>query len=385
MSRFKQILLIFILLINILVGLVYLACSFAPRLHPQEWWFTGFLGLFFPFITAAMLLFAVFWLLVKRSWSLFSILVLAIGVSTIGLHLPLRTADPFREQKEEGHLRVMSWNVRHFIPFDESDFKPDRLRHRQQILDQVSRYQPDVICFQEFISMPGDEEEDPLFQLQHQYGYKYHQFAGEDIFGTRQYSGMAIFSRYPIMDGNALSFPPSFETNTENPVYADILFGGDTIRVFSVHLQSFGFGSREYDAIDDIKAEGDNNIRDSKRILRKMRNTFNWHGRQADYLSAEIKASPHPAIVMGDLNDVPGSYTYAVMRGARQDAFLQRGAGLGATFTSSSSFILQLLPTLRIDYIFHPDRFTTSQFMIGGKRLSDHSFLLADLQIPQDL
>lgn len=377
----KRFFLGFFLFLNILTGVLFLLCSFASRLHPREWWFTGFLGLFFPFITALMLLFVVFWLVVKRSWSFISLLVLVMGFAAIALHLPFRTASAFNKEKKKDELRVMSWNVRHFIPFDESDFKPDRLRHRQQILEQIKTYQPDVICFQEFISMPGDEEQDPLYQLKHKYGYKYHQFAGEDIFGTRQYSGIAIFSRYPIMDGNSISYPPSYETNIENPIYADILFGGDTIRVFSVHLQSFGFGSREYDAIDDIKAEGDHNIRDSRNILRKMRNTFSWHGRQADFLSEEIKASPHPAMVMGDLNDVPGSYAYAVMRGNREDAFLQRGAGLGATFTSSSSFILQLLPTLRIDYIFHPKAFSTIQFMIGGNRLSDHSFLLADIRL----
>lgn len=377
----KRFFLGFFLFLNIVTGALFLLCSFASRLHPSDWWFTGFLGLFFPFITALLILFVVFWLLVKRSWSFISLIILVMGFAAISLHLPFKTESDFRKEKAKGELRVMSWNVRHFIPFDESTFKPDRLRQRQHILEQIAEYQPDVICFQEFISMPGDEEKDPLFQLKNKYGYKYHQFAGEDIFGTRQYSGIAIFSRYPIMDGNSISYPTSFDSNVENPIYADILFAGDTIRVFSVHLQSFGFGSREYDAIDDIKAEGDHNIRDSKNILRKMRNTFSWHGRQADFLSEEIKASPHPAMVMGDLNDVPGSYAYAVMRGNREDAFLQQGAGLGATFTSSSSFILQLLPTLRIDYIFHPKIFSTSQFLIGGKRLSDHSFLLADIRL----
>jgi len=377
----KRFFLGFFLFLNIVTGALFLLCSFASRLHPSDWWFTGFLGLFFPFITATLILFVVFWLLVKRSWSFISLIILVMGFAAISLHLPFKTESDFRKEKAKGELRVMSWNVRHFIPFDESTFKPDRLRQRQHILEQIAEYQPDVICFQEFISMPGDEEKDPLFQLKNKYGYKYHQFAGEDIFGTRQYSGIAIFSRYPIMDGNSISYPTSFDSNVENPIYADILFAGDTIRVFSVHLQSFGFGSREYDAIDDIKAEGDHNIRDSKNILRKMRNTFSWHGRQADFLSEEIKASPHPAMVMGDLNDVPGSYAYAVMRGNREDAFLQQGAGLGATFTSSSSFILQLLPTLRIDYIFHPKMFSTSQFLIGGRRLSDHSFLLADIRL----
>jgi len=94
-----------------------------------------------------------------------------------------------------------------------------------------------------------------------------------------------------------------------------------------------------------------------------------------------VGRSPYPAMVMGDLNDVPGSYAYTVVRGDRKDAFLERGAGLGATFTSSSSIVLQMIPTLRIDNIFLPAQMTAEQFATGGKRLSDHSYLVADIRL----
>jgi endonuclease/exonuclease/phosphatase family metal-dependent hydrolase len=113
-----------------------------------------------------------------------------------------------------------------------------------------------------------------------------------------------------------------------------------------------------------------------------MKNTFYVHGLQSDYIVKDIETSPHPVIVAGDLNDIAGSYAYATIRGGRRDAFLEKGDGLGATFMSSSSSILQHLPTLRIDYIFHPEQYATRQFTRSGKKLSDHYFLVTDLTLP---
>jgi endonuclease/exonuclease/phosphatase family metal-dependent hydrolase len=275
----------------------------------------------------------------------------------------------------------MDWNLRHFIPFDESMFKPDQDKHLQLILDQVKKYQPDVICFQEFVSMPAEGKKDPMYHLEHVLGYKYHQFAGEDIFDTKQYSGIAIFSRLPIARGGVIPFSPaSPDANAENTVFADVIDGADTLRIYAVHFQSFGFGAREYGVIDDVKAKNDSSVIQSKQLIKKMRNTFYWHGVQSDFIVNEMASSPFPNFVMGDLNDVPGSYTYSSVRGEKKDAFLEKGTGLGATYTSFSSFILQLWPTMRIDNIFHPPQYEALQFNQGGKRLSDHAFLVSDIR-----
>lgn len=369
------------MLLNIIVAALYLACSFAPFLHPKTWWFTGFLGLFFPYIFLLLLLFLMFWIFVRTKRAFFPLLVMLPGFSAVGNHISFKRGDDFSQEKQPGSIRFMDWNLRHFIPFDESMFKPDQDKHLQLILDQVKKYQPDVICFQEFVSMPAEGKKDPMYHLEHVLGYKYHQFAGEDIFDTKQYSGIAIFSRLPIARGGVIPFSPaSPDANAENTVFADVIDGADTLRIYAVHFQSFGFGAREYGVIDDVKAKNDSSVIQSKQLIKKMRNTFYWHGVQSDFIVNEMASSPYPTFVMGDLNDVPGSYTYSVVRGDRKDAFLEKGTGLGATFTSSSSFMLQLLPTLRIDYIFHPEQYEALQFTQGGKRLSDHSFLVSDIR-----
>jgi endonuclease/exonuclease/phosphatase family metal-dependent hydrolase len=378
---FKSVSIGAMMLLNIIVAALYLACSFAPFLHPKTWWFTGFLGLFFPYIFLLLLLFLMFWIFVRTKRAFFPLLVMLAGFSAVGNHISFKRGDDFSQEKQPGSIRFMDWNLRHFIPFDESMFKPDQDKHLQLILDQVKKYQPDVICFQEFVSMPAEGKKDPMYHLEHVLGYKYHQFAGEDIFDTKQYSGIAIFSRLPIARGGVIPFSPaSPDANAENTVFADVIDGADTLRIYAVHFQSFGFGAREYGVIDDVKAKNDSSVIQSKQLIKKMRNTFYWHGVQSDFIVSEMASSPYPTFVMGDLNDVPGSYTYSVVRGDRKDAFLEKGTGLGATFTSSSSFMLQLLPTLRIDYIFHPEQYEALQFTQGGKRLSDHSFLVSDIR-----
>lgn len=367
-------------LINVLVALLFLVCSVAHYLHPMDWWFTGFLGLFFPYLFFVLLLFVIFWLIVKWKYALFSLLVLLAGAGTIQSHFPFRLSSAFQHDQPKASVRIMSWNIRHFIPFEEKKFKPDRSTHQSTIFSAIKLINPDIICFQEFVSMPGADLRDPINVLKEELGYPYVQFLGKDIFDTREYSGTAIFSKLPILHGGLLPFPSSTQNNSEHTVFADLLLGQDTVRIFSVHLQSFGFGNREYRVIDDVKAKRDSSVIESKLLIRKMRNTFYWHGLQSDFIAEQAALSPYPVLIAGDLNDVPGSYAYATVRGKRQDSFLEKGSGLGATFTSSSSFMLQLLPTLRIDYIFHPAGFETMQFFRGGKKISDHAYLVADLR-----
>ena len=61
-----------------------------------------------------------------------------------------------------------------------------------------------------------------------------------------------------------------------------------------------------------------------------------------------------------------------------KDGFLEKGSGIGSTFTSATSSILRLLPTLRIDYIFSDKMFTPLQFIKAGEGISDHAFLISD-------
>ncbi len=360
-----------------------LVCACAPFVHPKQFWFMGFLSLLFPYIYVAVFLLFLYW--VSRFSKFFIYPLVSLALSAYGFqfnfafHLPVA----FKKEKSEDALRLMSWNIRHFIPYNESNFKPVNKDQITKIFEAISTYDPDVICFQEFISLPDEKEQNPFQVLKKKFQYKYHQFDGSDIFHSNQYSGTAIFSKYPIINGGIVPFPHQNADNTEATVFADIVKGKDTIRLYSVHLQSFGFGNREYKILGTVKNDRAD-VRESKYLIKKMKNTFEAHGAQADFLSLITKENPYPIIIAGDLNDVPGSYAYMSVRGNLRDAFLEKGFFLGSTFTSSFSFLLKTIPTLRIDYIFHPASFTTVQYKRGGAGISDHFFLLTDIQLPHN-
>ena len=80
-----------------------------------------------------------------------------------------------------------------------------------------------------------------------------------------------------------------------------------------------------------------------------------------------------PAVYCGDVNSVPTSYTYHHLRGNFQDAFLEKGSGIGRTF-------YKIVPTLRIDYIFTDKQFKIEQCTVAGKKISDHYPVITDLQ-----
>ena len=79
--------------------------------------------------------------------------------------------------------------------------------------------------------------------------------------------GLIIFSRFPILDTFMHEYPrPNGFRTTESLIAADILAGKDTIRVFTTHLQSVLFRSKEYHDIEIIK-NVDDSIVDASRSI----------------------------------------------------------------------------------------------------------------------
>lgn len=381
-SKSNSIFTILMKLLTSTIVFVLLICACSPFIHPKQFWFIGFMSLLFPYLFFVVLVLFFYWLFRWSRFLLVPLFSLLLSAYTFHFNFSFHTSAGFNTTKSSGALRLMSWNVRHFIPFNENNFRPASKAQIKKVFKEIELYQPDVICFQEFISLPDEKKSNPFTVLKDQYGYAHHQFDGSDIFHSNQYSGTAIFSKYPILKGGIIPFPHSNADNTEATVYADIIKDGDTIRVYSIHLQSFGFGSREYKTLGRMKNPIDENVGESKHLIKKMKNTFDVHGAQADFLTQILDESPYPYLLAGDLNDVPGSYAYMSVRGEHKDAFLEKGSYLGSTFTSSFSFLLKTIPTLRIDYVFHPADFTTIQYKRGGVGISDHFFLLADIALP---
>ncbi len=224
------------------------------------------------------------------------------------------------------------------------------------MLEFIGSQQADVLCLQEFYEpLTRHGLESNITYIQTQLHYPYYFFSRDYVRPGLYAAGVVIFSRFPILDTflHEYSRPNGFRT-TESLIAADILAGEDTIRVYTTHLQSVLFGSKEFRDLEIIKNVDDSIVDASRSIVRKLRDAFRHRGDQAEEVRACLDSCPHPAFICGDFNDVPNSYTYATIRGNWQDAWLRKGFGVGRTYKNIS-------PTLRIDYILPDPRFDVLQ------------------------
>lgn len=357
--------------INIFLAVVFILSILAPIANPQKWWFISFLGLGFPLLLFLLIIFLLWWLIANPKYSLISLVPLIIGYKSIIVFFSFHSPESFRYAKKPDQIRIASWNVARFLEWKRNN--NPRSQTRLEMLEQIKKQDADIICLQEFFHSPDTQYYHNIDVIS-DFGYPYYYFS-YDPDGWQQYIGSIIFSKYPIIDtGIVRYFRPSM---TEALIHADIKVNDDTIRVFSTHLQSVQFRQKEYEAIDEIKQGADSMLLNSRRVLGKLRSAMKKRSAQAVVARQILDDSPYPTIFCGDLNDIPNSYTYFMIRGNMQDAFLKKGFGIGRTFSSLS-------PSLRIDYIFTDHHFEIMQFTRVVKRLSDHYMLLTDVKLKKN-
>ncbi|HEX5669109.1 MAG TPA: endonuclease/exonuclease/phosphatase family protein [Chitinophagaceae bacterium] len=363
----------------IIATVLFLVASLTTYVNPANWWHVGFVGLLFPYLLLVLIVLTIICIFFRPKFALIGILAILLSYKNISSLFAIAPAKEFVMMKESKHVRVMTWNVRRFTPYYSDFFDPED-NNLNAIVEEVENYDPDIICFQEFYTSVRKSRNLELFQKM---GYKYYAFALLKSPNSSSNSGTIIFSRYPILKSYIYDMPREISTHAEDPVAADILIGGDTIRVATFHMQSYGFLNRDYQDLYRIKSQADTGLKASRNIYRKMRYAFTLRGMQADVLHEKMSSSPYPVVLCGDLNDVPSSYSYVTIRGEFKDAFLEKGSGLGKTFMSGRSRFLSWLPTLRIDYIFVDPGLEVMQYRQVTRQLSDHRGLITDIELPK--
>jgi endonuclease/exonuclease/phosphatase family metal-dependent hydrolase len=266
----------------------------------------------------------------------------------------------------------MTWNVAQFDVMN-NEKHPDV---KNNMFNVINEYEPDIACFQEMVAEDSTVTDhghmDEFLQKLKFSDYLYSYNSKEDFWGYAHF-GVIIFSKYPIIKKQTVSFYP----NNYNSIfqYVDIVKGEDTIRIFNVHLQTLRFSKSNLKYIEQPTIEDENAaIKESKSIIGKFKRGFLKRQVQADRIRAEIVESPYPVIITGDFNDVPNSYAYHTIGKDLKNAFVQKGSGLGRTFGGIS-------PVLRIDNIFTDKKIDILQFQLINKKLSDHFPIVADVQM----
>ncbi len=354
---------------NIIVAILFLLSCYSYWFDPQRFWFISLLALASFYFLMALLLFIFFWLIAKPRLVLISIVAMLLAWVPLRHLVKLRISQNFETKKSTTSLRVMSWNVEHF-KIAEHKTHPEK---KAQMLALIKNYNPDVACFQEMVA--SDKNPTAINNLEGimkelQMPYYYYSYNNKlDYDGDHRF-GIIILSKLPLVNKMTVSYSP----NDYNSIfqYADVVKGTDTFRVFNVHLQSMKFSNENRQYLEDPEMDNEVDIKKSINIVGKLKMGLQKRKIQSERIKKEVNQSSYPVIVCGDFNDVPNSYAYKTIGKGLQNAFAQKGAGIGRTYSHMS-------PTLRIDNIFVDKRFIIEQFVRVNKKLSDHYPIVTDL------
>lgn len=317
---------------NLLAATLLLISFILPYLAPKTFPTLSLLSLFVSLLIIINIGFAIYWAFQFRRRFFLSFTVLLFSYFYFNVFYEISSEGDASQYKNT--LNVLSYNVRLFNAYEKNP-DTDAIEIFSKILTEQK---PDVVCVQEYYKINKID-----FSA---YPHKYIHFKTKE--GKL---GHAIFSKYPLVNPGAFDFKNTYN----NTLYADVVKGKDTIRIYSVHLQSLGIIPRV-----SFLQESDN-----EKLRKRISLAFEKQQSQIEAIIEHKQKTSHPVLICGDFNNTPFSYSYRLLKDDMVDAFRQRGNGLGTTFK------FEKFP-MRIDYILASEDLEVLSFETLTKTFSDH-------------
>ncbi len=337
---------------NLLAVMALLFAYLSVYISPDNTSFFAFFGLLYPVLLVVNIGFVIFWAVMHKRIFLISLICILIGWAHLSQTLKFTIG-----RKGNPELKVLTYNVRLFNLYKWN--KSEDIK--QRIFNFVKNEAPDIICFQEFYSKKKKGEISTIATFVTMQNAKNYHIAYPYTSDVKKYSGMAIFTSFPIINRGEIRF----ENAASICIFSDIIAKSDTFRIYNAHLASNRFGYDTYKFIDSLTNGTNEQFSGVFPIMKKLSRGYIKRSEQADVLAAHIRNSPYPVIVCGDYNDTPVSYTYHKIRGELDDAFEEAGNGFGITYAGS-------FPPIRIDHILHSRELRAIKHSISDIKLSDH-------------
>ena len=347
-----------------------MASNLASLLPSNTYWMVAIAGLLFPaaFIVNVIGLLIIGFIKHRLAWLFF--VMLLISIPNITKTIAFNTKKMNGNEMAGDFITVMSWNVG-IMNFSAPD-SLTAIKENKNIFQEIKNSDADVVCLQEFFTAlyPGSHY-NLLDSITRTMKYPYHYFSKDlQYFSSEFYSGSVIFSRFPIVDTNRVSF-----TDGSNGAIIKVTIkkGGERIDLITSRLQSVYLNGYDYATLGMERKEK-KIWKGVPSIVRKLKYGFQHRARQVELLDSMVKNSRNALITCVDLNDTPTGNAYQTLNKKMMDVWRKCGSGLGRTFKLFS-------PTLRIDYIFCTDFFEPINIQRVKSSGSDHLALIAQLRI----
>ena len=287
-------------IVSLIAAFGLIGAYLSPIINPNTFVFFSLLGLAYPYLLIGNFILLLYWIFrwKRRAWQI--VVVIAIGYPTFRTYYGTAKTETGDVSYD---LSLLSYNIRYFDVYGWSNQK----NTREKLFNYLNKFDGDVICLQEFLMNGNPDRRKTVIEQLHTYPYYYIE------------KDMAIFSRLPILHKGHLTFAPGYSSSC---IYGDFKLGKDTVRLYSVHLESYKLGKKERQFMKEI--------------------------------SSGLKG-----------NDTPLSYTYRQLSRKLTDSFIEKGRGIGNTYIGE-------FPSFRIDYVLHSPTLYTVGYTREDITLSDH-------------
>lgn len=228
-------------------------------------------------------------------------------------------------------------------------------RRGDQVLDAIATADPDLICFQETTVQSEGFLRDRLSESHPHF----HSIGHEGRYAAERF---AFASKIELTD---LSFAPP-TAGLFGFYSARLRLADDTLHVIGVHLAPF-----------QVRRGG--GIGDAMTALSR---TEEIHAIETAAVLKEVDPQV-PTVIVGDFNSLS---TFHAPKELAEFGFIDAYASVHKDADAHPTWHWPTRPlplALRIDYIFHTKHFTTTEAAVIRREGSDHSLVLAELELAE--
>lgn len=352
----------------ILFALTILA-GYSGRIDPDFFTFPVILVLMLPYLAIASFVVAAAWLVGRR------FITGAIGMlAIIAAWAPISNAVPLsfsaKPDPDAVTFKLLTYNIVHGWDQTQGMTQSD---HSGQQGNAAFKYVmdsgADIVCLQEVMRW-RDEEIPNISQLLDSLDRIYPYRLGNNVSDTK------VLSKYPI----EIIPPTQYVKGKFDPrsyTFYRVNIKGHKMTLVNFHFISIGLAGDEVNVVTDIRSVNGakESISELKGSIRhKIGVAARKRKKEVGVLRDALTRIEGPLLLCGDLNDVPESYAYRLLRGEDlHDAYVDTGFGPLVTFN-------QHMFWFHLDQIFYRGGLKALSVKKGDVKFSDHYPLMAEFE-----